>query len=527
MACQHREATTAALRRLLREPALVRRLSEDDPSPLLAELGLAGVPAWAITGQPAVVRQHDESGVAGLCVAAMSTGWPAAVWERLDQPALGGISPRVPAGGPHLPEVRYRGETLRAAKLISEGEQRSVPVRETLNRIRPLLPRAGITRLADITGLDRVGIPVTMAIRPNGRTLSNHAGKGASLEAAMVSAAMEALEIHHAEEWSPDTVRCSFAQIQQCGATPERRDLPLAYSAPFPEHWPYLWTWGWDLLGQEEVALPVSMLHMGNRDSRIFDLCAFQITSNGLASGNNLIEAIHSGLLEVIERDATTCHKERWLKRRVPPPVLDTAAIDLPAARELLDRLSAADVDTVVFDCSVDTQTPVYMADVIDRTRQVVGTFRGYGAHLDPEIALIRALTEAVQARTVSIAGSRDDLYRHRDVHRGSDREHERIRSLKSGAAPPAAPPVPSEATSTIEQDVLLLMERLRGAGLDRVIVVEMSAPEAAVSVVKVVVPGLEGYRMQSYEPQHRAKAFSAQGSPPGLAVRLRHGPNQ
>jgi len=52
-------------------------------------------------------------------------------------------------------------------KAYSKETQRSVPPEETLRRARELLPAAGITRVADITSLDRVGIPVFSSIRPN------------------------------------------------------------------------------------------------------------------------------------------------------------------------------------------------------------------------------------------------------------------------------------------------------------------------------------------------------------------------
>jgi ribosomal protein S12 methylthiotransferase accessory factor len=516
----YRSQETMALRRLLREPALARCLATgQDFTPVLAELGITGIPAELAGAESSTDVSNTESGIAEIGLAMLAAGRPVAVAGRIDQTSPA-VRTRPLAEGLHIAEICFRGETLRAAKLGGDTTQRSIAVSETLRRIKPLFSRAGITRLADITGLDCLGIPVTMAIRPNGRTLGNHAGKGTTLEAAMASAAMEALENHYADEWRPDTVRCSYAQIQEQGAVPAWRELPLARYAPSPEHWPYLWAWGWDLVHQEQVALPVSMMHMGNRHSRILDLCAFQITSNGLASGNSLIEAIHSGLLEVVERDASTCHKVRWLHRRVPPPVLDIATVEQPTARALLDQLNAADVDTVVFDCSVDTVTPVYMVDVIDRSRQVAGTFRGYGAHLDPEVALVRAITEAVQARTVTIAGSRDDIYRHRYVHRGSDREYERVDALRSGAGPQAAPLGQSESTVTVEHDVLLLIERLRSAGLDRVIVVQMSGADSPISVVKIVVPGLEGYQMQNFMPQRRASAFAAQDRLPGMSVR-------
>ena len=79
------------------------------------------------------------------------------------------------------------------------GSHRAVPPAETVARLRPLLPLMGITRLADVTGLDRIGVPVFQAIRPLSRSVSVSQGKGLSPDAARASALMEAVETWHAE----------------------------------------------------------------------------------------------------------------------------------------------------------------------------------------------------------------------------------------------------------------------------------------------------------------------------------------
>ena len=415
-------------------------------------------------------------------------------------PSRSRLTALLDAGGDRTPKRRF------------PGGERTVAPEETLARLRPFLARAGITRLSNITGLDTVGIPVTLATRPNGRVLSVSAGKGLSISAALVSAAMESMELHHAEvEWSPVTVRRSYDEMQLEHHVPDRSELPLARAAPFPGDWPYLWTWGCDLVSGDDIALPVSMVHMGNRGSRVFDLFSFQVTSNGLASGNVLVEAVHAALLEVIERDAATCHAERW-RRGSPPPLVDLDAVTFPTVRDVLDRLTRAKVLTVVFDCSVDTQVPVYMANVMDTDNSVAGTFSGFGAHLDPEIAMTRAITEAVQARTVTIAGSRDDLYRHREVVRQASAEHPRGWEPTLEAAPAAPPPPPSRAASSFEDDLEVLVRSIESVGLRRVVVFDLSSAWFPMSVVKVVVPGLEGYRMANFAPGPRATAFARTG---------------
>src|SRR5690242_11549896 len=68
-----------------------------------------------------------------------------------------------------------------------------------LGALQPKLAAVGITRLADVTGLDRVGLPVVLAVRPLGRSLAVSQGKGLTREQAAVSAILEAMELHHAE----------------------------------------------------------------------------------------------------------------------------------------------------------------------------------------------------------------------------------------------------------------------------------------------------------------------------------------
>ena len=117
------------------------------------------------------------------------------------------------------------GDTVhRAAKRFFLGTHRTATPEETLERIRPYLRRCGITRLADVTGLDRIGIHTVLAHRPNSPSLSNSAGKGFSLTAATVSAAMEGIEVYHAEALALPPVECPWSALPPDG----RRRLTAA-----------------------------------------------------------------------------------------------------------------------------------------------------------------------------------------------------------------------------------------------------------------------------------------------------------
>jgi ribosomal protein S12 methylthiotransferase accessory factor len=379
---------------------------------------------------------------------------------------------------------------------------------ETLESIRPCFKTAGLTRLANITGLDRIGIPTTLAVRPNSRTLSNGSGKGFTLAAAMASGAMEAIELFHAEECELPSFRLPYEQLGGNYTRIPVENLPLTRLALFNERWPYMWTLGWDIMNQREVAAPLSMIHMGLGPQRLQELHTFQLTSNGLASGNNFLEAVNAGLFEVIERDAITCHRVAWALRRKPPPVVCLETIEHPLALELLERLAAARIGVVLFDCTVDTAIPVYMAYIYDLVMRQVGVYKGYGAHLDPEIAMIRAITEAVQGRVIYIAGSRDDVFRHSYLRLKGDDSASIVPVMQALTPTVDARERKSEAALTFEGDTLLALQKLRSIGLDQAVVIDLSRPDFPINVVKVIVPGLEGYMFDFYAPGHRAKAF-------------------
>ena len=97
------------------------------------------------------------------------------------------------------------------------GTRRCRAPGQTLELIGPLLGRFGITRLADITGLDCLGVPVAQAVRPAAATVAVSQGKGATRDAALVSAAMEAIELHHAEDAVPAPARTCPAADPRAG----------------------------------------------------------------------------------------------------------------------------------------------------------------------------------------------------------------------------------------------------------------------------------------------------------------------
>jgi ribosomal protein S12 methylthiotransferase accessory factor len=415
-----------------------------------------------------------------------------------------------PHPGPALAEPNapkgFRGSTHRAC-----------PPEDTLARITPHLALAGITRLADITGLDRIGIPVTLAIRPNARTVVGSTGKGATLVAAQVSGAMEAIEMHHAEFAAFDVVEATLDDLR-------RQDHPLldVHRIPSVRHQrlipdaPLQWTAGEDVASGSPVLVPFSCVHLRPPGKGLpVARSPFQRSSNGLASGNTRLEAILAGMYEVIERDAYALARSRpgfWSRAA---SVVDLPALDLPEVRPLLATCAAAEVMVMVLDMTSDLGVPAFAARLFDLAHPDIGTAVGYGCHLDTEVALVRAITEAVQGRlVVQVAGSRDDTTKYERWTMGLfASELEGARRLQAQAR---HVPEVRRAGCSFSDDFRLLLERLAAADLPQVGVVDMQEPPFPVAVVRVVIPGLEGIcTFPSYSPGARARRLAANPSPP------------
>jgi ribosomal protein S12 methylthiotransferase accessory factor len=412
------------------------------------------------------------------------------------------------------PPLAFRDAELRSAKVFTAGTHRADTPAATFDRIRPYLHGAGVTRIADVTGLDRVGVPTVLAIRPNASTIACSSGKGVTLEQARVSGAMEAFELHAAETAQLPAVRASYREIAgKFEHTPAVHDLPLSHHSVFGVNWPFQWYCGWDIMRQAEVPVPLAVVGMSRTSGLTDSVGCFQVTSNGLGAGNTFLEAVLSALYEVIERDAYACNNFAALHRgHVIPQVSEGVVRSYPALADVFDRCDRAGVRIQVQDCTADTAVPTYNAIAWDREESGVGIVHGTGTHLDPEIAMLRAVTEALQARLNFIAGSRDDIFRSAFRRWRGDRERLAGALEASVAESPEAPRRVSDATDTFEEDAARVLSRLSECRLRSAVVADLTPPELPVHVVRVVVPGLEGYVHYNYSPGARAKAFLGNG---------------
>ncbi|MFT7675957.1 MAG: YcaO-like protein with predicted kinase domain, partial [Gammaproteobacteria bacterium] len=99
-------------------------------------------------------------------------------------------------------------------KTFMNGALLCVEPSKTLERVMPWMSYMGITRIANVTGLDRIGIPVVMVCRPNSRSVAVSQGKGLTLDAAKASGLMESVESWHAERIEHPLKLSSFADLR-------------------------------------------------------------------------------------------------------------------------------------------------------------------------------------------------------------------------------------------------------------------------------------------------------------------------
>lgn len=363
---------------------------------------------------------------------------------------------------------------------------------ETWERIHDLLPSFGITRVADLTGLDRVGLPVYAAYRPLSLCLVTSMGKGATHAAARVSAAMEAIEKRAAER---PAASMRWATLRELSGTEDVVDvdrLPRLRAEGLGRDVPILWVEGHELksgrpcwVPHERVTTDYSALADPERD-------VFTATTTGLASGNTLPEATLHALCEAIERDARALWELSGHRRREDLR-LDLATVADPDCRAVLDRLDAAGVQAAVWDITSDVGVAAFACRVFDPSEPdgfAIAATAGSGCHPRREVALIRALTEAAQSRLGFISGARDDFFWSVYEHATSSEALAEMRQSFRAAGRRDFSDAPSNDAESIAHDLGWLRDRLVGAGIGEPVLVDLSAH--GIPVVRAIVPGLE-----------------------------------
>lgn len=398
------------------------------------------------------------------------------------------------------------------AKGYRRGTHRLVEPAETVATVQRLAPSMGITRVANVTGLDTLGIPVVMVTRPNSRSLAVSQGKGLTLDAAKASGLMESVEAYHAERITAPLKLATHRELAEHHRVVDVDRLPRPSTSVYHPDRKLLWIEGHDLLGDAPTWVPYEMVHTDYTLPKPTGSGCFQASTNGLASGNHRLEATSHAISEVVERDATTLWKlggEPAARRR-----LDLSTVDDPGCRWVLEAYDRGGVDVGVWETTTDVGMPAFACTIVPRPHgglnQTYAT-AGMGCHPRREVALLRALTEAAQSRLTLIAGSRDDNPRTQYEHFRDGDELATYRQQLARLRPTVGfGDVPTFDGDTFADDVVWELERLATAGIGQLVAVDLTDPDIGLPVVRVIAPGLEGV--------HHASGFTPGAR--GLAAR-------
>jgi ribosomal protein S12 methylthiotransferase accessory factor len=253
------------------------------------------------------------------------------------------------------------------------------------------------------------------------------------------------------------------------------------------------WSPVWSLTRREVRYLPTAFCYYDypQPEDRIYCLAC----SNGNAAGNTLEEAILQGFLELVERDGVAL----WWYNRARRPGVDLDSFGEPYLGRLQAFLGQHRREFWVLDLTADLGIPVF-ASVSRRTdgppEQIV---LGFGAHLEPKIALLRAVTEMNQMLASPLL--KPDAKEVGDRDMDPETAHW-LRTATAANQPyllPAEGPARTgssysgEWAEDVTEDVRVCQALVERAGLE-MLVLDQTRPEVGLPVAKVIVPGLRHF---------------------------------
>ena len=318
----------------------------------------------------------------------------------------------------------------RQVKYSSSGVERSVRPGATIRRASAVLDIIGVTKVADVTDLDRVGIPNFMTVRPHdlGPGISYYNGKGTTRAAAHAGALMEAIERHAGERYDGRVIATSHYNLRSEHPCVDPLEIHVPMIRKYSEHLMLEWVLGFDLMTRRPTYAPLNCV-VAPYDSDS-GMALFYTSTNGLASGNTRVDAVCHAL---VRGDRTGCDRaghgkgRRQARRCGDCWRISDSAGDVGGARrgaaDIASRIAPSRGGAGPQAAASRARGGAARSDVGDRhrdhrlhhhrparTAHGMNAHSGCGTHPDARIALTRALTEAAQSRLTCIQGGREDL---------------------------------------------------------------------------------------------------------------------
>lgn len=388
-----------------------------------------------------------------------------------------------------------------------EGTHRVIAPEKTIENNENKLITAGITRIADITDLDRIGLPVFTAIRPTAEdgAISIYGGKGITKDHAKASAMMEGFERYSAEKQDDDeTIIATVDEISTKGEyiDPKTLNLPQKYEKEDISQIPLEWNLATDIISNKDYYVPSNaVFHPYTHDNNIQSF--FKSNTNGLASGNILEEAILHGMFEVIERDAWSIFE--LTHKNYSQINLDTIESEL--INNTIEKFESNGIKIKLMDFTADIKVPTIAASADDTVTKDAGLLTlGMGTHLDPEIAVLRALTEVAQSRATQINGAREDTVRADFAREAGYERMKRINKyyFRQEEEQVDFRDIENKSTTSINEDIEIVKDELIANDIKHILYTDLTRPELDISVVRVIIPEMELYAIDPNRAGYR-----------------------
>lgn len=383
-------------------------------------------------------------------------------------------------------------------RLSSSLRRRSAE--ETLKIISDIALRLGITRVADTTWLDRIGIPVFASIRPDASkgSLCVNAGKGLRSAEAKIGAYMEAIEFSLAQYNTARLTLLKTTPRELIDSHKKRiafNQFCMLFGFSVKPDSPIMAIEVEDVLLKKRVLAPAELVFIPYTENPWQRL--FGESSSGLASGNDLVEASVHAICELMERDVQAFNHMDDRSRLVN---LDHRSAETDV---LITKISDAGLTLSVRYTENCFGLAYFQAFIMEESVEApISVATGSGFHPIKEIALVRAICEAAQSRLSHIHGGRDDIIERVKYFKETGRSVElhaisRLRSVatsRNQMIDYSSIDCYESAIPTIESAWDLLIGRLKSIGLGTVLRVLLSKTTDDISVVRIIIPGLEAF---------------------------------
>ena len=414
----------------------------------------------------------------------------------------------------------------RKKKFTADGGHRCIPPEETWKKYEHFIsPITGVIRnLKPLTGMGSLCksyiashhqvTSVDDLLSLNYNVTGRSSGKGMTDIQAKVSALCESIErysgIFQGDESRHKSSLCALGDLavhpNQClnfsqAQYDNRKEWNYGRSGtfqkvpePFDDKQAIDWSPVWSLKTEDFKYLPTAYCYYGY-PSLSQPFC--WADSNGCAAGNTLEEAILQGFMELVERDSIAL----WWYNRVKRPQVDLSSFNEPYFQALEDYHQTLNRELWVIDLTSDLNIPVFAAISKRIDRSVEDITFGFGAHFDPRIALLRALTEISQTLASVLSANPDGSTRYPELadKLAVDWWQSATVANQSYLLPAREMPLRSRSdyaytwNENLREDIMACQQIVEARGME-MLVLDQSRPDIGLKVVRVIVPGMRSH---------------------------------